>query len=240
MDLMQSYGLNPQDGAPAMAVLDAKTGFAVGQKASKFLLLSPMTTTAVFDANKTLDYLQAMKVGGSGTDPLAAPAQPKPIVETPPSPPPAPDADTLIAQARTAAAGEKKRVLILFRGIGQQQSIDFENWLNDPAIKPIIGRDLVIQPLDVDKNAGARQSLELYSGQMTTSLPWFIVVEPGGRMVTQSRVKGVNIGFPKADADIEAIMGVLRKAAPSVTDDEAATIAESLKAKMTAPPTDKK
>ncbi len=150
---------------------------------------------------------------------------------------PEPTANQLLSQARTTAAAEHKNILLIFSASWCGPCHMFQHFLADPAIAPIMNKAFVIQTLDVGElptdtkhhDTPGAVDLRASLGGATAGYPYLIMLSPAGHPIINSlrdpsAPAGNNIGYPAIPAEIDWFMQMLRKAAPTLTPQETATI----------------
>lgn len=210
LDLALEFGLDlNRVGAPAMSVLEAATQRTIQSLPSKDVLAKPMTMARVFDAEQILRYLTACRV-------------------------PQTSVQDIMNKAQREAAADKKNVMFCFVSSSNERSTKFRRLMSSVEIAPLLERDLVVKHIDVDRVGGAGQQLALYAGPEATAsdgnvnVPWWIVVEPGGKMVVDSNHKGKNLGLPSTDDEIAAMIAKVAKSCPSLDSGDRLLLKEKL------------
>jgi len=135
-------------------------------------------------------------------------------------------ATDVVAAAVTRARAEQKAVLIEFGASWCTWCRNFEAFVKSPDAGPVLARHFVIVNLVVHERDG-KQALEHPGGNtlMETwggakaGLPFYVFVTGTGRKVADSNAMpdGGNIGFPAVPDEIRAFIGLMERAAPSLT-----------------------
>ena len=96
------------------------------------------------------------------------------------------------------------------------------------SIAPIMNRYFVDVKIDVDRNIGGKALMDRFNGGYG-GVPWLAMLAPDGTVIVDSVApNGRNIGSPQAEWEIDHFRTMLRKAAPSITDEEVEVLAASL------------
>jgi hypothetical protein len=95
-------------------------------------------------------------------------------------------------------------------------------------VSPILAKYVVVRKLDVDRTIGGKDVLTSYGGG-DSGIPWFVVLDAGGKALADSGKGEANIGCPYKKEEVAAFGAILRKVAP-VTDEDWAALERSLTA----------
>lgn len=148
-----------------------------------------------------------------------------------------PDADAVMAHARSQAAAEHKNILIAFGASWCGNCRLFDRFLADPSIHPIMDKAFIF----VDLNTGERendpkhanipggQKLQASLGGKEAGYPYIAMVDPAGSLLADSTRPaslghGGNIGYPDASYEIDWFVEMLKKGAPALSAQETASI----------------
>lgn len=140
-----------------------------------------------------------------------------------------PPAETVVAGAVQAAKSGGRSVLIEFGASWCTWCRNFEAFVKAPETAPIIAKhfhvlNLVVRERD-DKIAlehpGGNALMDRWGGAKS-GLPFYVFLDGTGQKVADSNAMpdGTNIGFPAVPEEINAFMGLIRKAAPAMTNAE--------------------
>jgi thiol-disulfide isomerase/thioredoxin len=146
-------------------------------------------------------------------------------------------ADEILTQLKSQAAAEHKNILISFGASWCGNCHMFDKFLADPAIHPILDKafvfgDLISGEREGDKrhaNTPGAQKLEELLGGKDVGVPFIVLLDASGSPITNSlRPNGHgnsdNIGYPDASYEIDWFMQMLKKAAPTLSAQDSATI----------------
>ena len=149
-------------------------------------------------------------------------------------------AQTLLASACTQAALENKKVLLVFHASWCGPCFLLHRFLEDPQVKPIVDAHFVVQDVDIWENEphkdwdnpGGESLYKKYGGVRPSGdkqgIPFFAVLDSGGKPLGDARLNGDNIGYPSEPASSDFFLKTLRAAAPDMTDAELATLKAGL------------
>jgi hypothetical protein len=88
---------------------------------------------------------------------------------------------------------------------------------------------LVVQEDEKHKsleNPGAAEFMKQLGGP--AGLPYFAFLDNKGSLVVNSKRNGENIGYPGNPEELTAFLGMLKKAAPTITEAELKTVESAL------------
>jgi hypothetical protein len=147
------------------------------------------------------------------------------------------NAEEVMARAKTQAAAEHKNILLSFSASWCGNCRLFDAFLADPKIRPILDKAFVFADLDTGERPddkrhanipGGREIMDALGGK-TAGYPYLVMVDPRGEPIADSRrpanlAHPGNIGYPDAAWEIDWFMEMLKKAAPSLSSRETATL----------------
>jgi thiol:disulfide interchange protein len=167
--------------------------------------------------------------------------------QEPPAPEPSagpPAAEAVVAAAVTRAAEEGKAVLIEFGASWCVWCRHFESFVKAPDTGAVLARHFVIVNLTVQEaddkkaleNPGGMAAMVRWGGEKS-GLPFYVFLNGSGENIATSNAmpNGGNIGFPAVTAEIDAFMGVIGRAAPTLTTEERTILRDYLVKNMPAP-----
>lgn len=142
------------------------------------------------------------------------------------TPPPATD---VVATAVAHARAEQKAVLIEFGASWCTWCRSFEAFVKSDDAGPVLARHFVIVNLIVHERDG-KQGLEHPGGNALmdewggamSGLPFYVFLDETGRKVADSNAMpdASNIGFPAVPNEIRAFLGLMERAAPTLSPAE--------------------
>jgi thiol:disulfide interchange protein len=136
-----------------------------------------------------------------------------------------PAASEILKSAQKDAKAAKKNVMVIFHASWCGWCKKLDAFLADPKMGKMMTDSYVIVHLDVlenpDKkeleNAGAMDLMQKWGGG-TVGLPFTVVLDPSGKMVSSSLTTpmkpNTNIGYPAAPEEITYFMTMLKATAP--------------------------
>lgn len=138
---------------------------------------------------------------------------------------PAPAVDVVAAAVKRARA-ERKAVLIEFGASWCTWCRNFEAFVKSPDAGPVLARHFVIVNLTVrerdEKKAlehpGGGALMDEWGGA-ASGLPFYVFLDAASMKVADSNAMpdGGNIGFPAVPAEIRAFIGLMDRAAPTLS-----------------------
>jgi thiol-disulfide isomerase/thioredoxin len=136
------------------------------------------------------------------------------------------DADALFAHAKAEAAQQHKNVLLVFSASWCGPCKLYERFLEDPQMKAITEKALVLQRLDVGEHSGDSRHADTPGAvKLRTALgssgepgfPWMVITSENGIPLVNSYANGNlngNVGYPAAPEEIDWYIEMLKRAAP--------------------------
>jgi thioredoxin-related protein len=147
---------------------------------------------------------------------------------------PGSNAQEIITHVERQAAAEHKSILLTFGASWCVNCHLFDKFLADPTIHPIMDKSFVYADLDTGEKAGDKGHTNIPGGEkLQTSLggkdagyPYIVMLDASGNLIADSKQPGAggNIGYPDAPNEIEWFMEMVKKAAPSLSAQDTATI----------------
>lgn len=137
---------------------------------------------------------------------------------------PTPSAETVLKEACTQAAKEKKNVFIMFHASWCGWCHKMDTAMNDASCKKFFQDNYVIRHLTVMEpkgkehleNPGAEEMLAKYKGDQQ-GIPYFLIFDAKGNLIADSKIRtdtdtvGKNMGCPATDEEVAAFIALLKK-----------------------------
>jgi thioredoxin-related protein len=145
-----------------------------------------------------------------------------------------PPAAAVLERAKTAAARNDRRILLVFHASWCGWCRKFEAFLSSPGVKEIVDRNYEVVALTALERPG-KQDLEnpgaaaVFHELGGEGLPFFAILDAKGKKLETSIGPGGNIGYPKEPQEIEAFAAVLRRTAPRISEAELALVKRRLR-----------
>jgi thioredoxin-related protein len=138
-----------------------------------------------------------------------------------------PTADAVLKEARTKAAKEDKKVMVIFHASWCGWCHKMDTSLNDPFVKSFFDKNYVITHLTIDEspdkknleNPGAKTLNEKWGGK-DQGIPFWVIMDKDGKILADSqREPGKNVGCPATAEEVAHFINVLKKTS-SITKEE--------------------
>jgi thiol:disulfide interchange protein len=144
-----------------------------------------------------------------------------------------PQARQLLDEASASARRDGRSILLLFHASWCGWCKRMEAFMATPAVRQVLTKYYEIVWLDANErgaassleNPGARAVLASLGGA-GAGLPFFAVIEPGGKVLATSVVPstGRNTGFPQAGLELQHFANLIKTGAPGITQEELTTL----------------
>ena len=149
--------------------------------------------------------------------------------------------DEIMAHLKSQAAAEHKSILLTFGASWCGNCRLLDKFLADPAMHPILTKAFVFADLDAGEREGDKRhantpgAVDLMSslGGKEAGFPFIVMLDADGKLIANSlrpvgKGSGENTGYPDARYEIDWFMEMLKKAAPSLSVQEQATVRDWL------------
>jgi RNA polymerase sigma factor (sigma-70 family) len=140
--------------------------------------------------------------------------------------PPRPDAEVLLAAARTRARAEGKRVFLKETAAWCAPCRQLSRFLDQH--RAVLEPHFVLVDIDRGRYTRGDEVMGRYRGKEGGGIPWCAVLDADGKMLANWDGPGGNIGFPTSRAGIDHFMRVLADTAPRLTDGQRAELRRAL------------
>jgi len=154
-------------------------------------------------------------------------------------------ADVIAAAMATAKANDK-RVFLHFGAPWCGWCHRLEDWMAQPTIAALLGKDFVDVKIDNDRMTGGKQVYEAQlaaAGQQESGIPWLVFLDSDGKLLAHATGPEGNVGFPYQPAEVAHFGTMLHAAKVALTNGDIAALLKSLnetrerdEAKKAAPP----
>jgi thiol-disulfide isomerase/thioredoxin len=166
----------------------------------------------------------------------AAPAAQKPV-----------KADDLLKAAKVKAVDKNKAIFVAFGASWCEACHQLETFLAAPEVSSILDKYFVFVNITYGElaaghpewdNPGADALMERFDGvnsRGAVSLPFVALLDQKGKLIANSKQPGktqdpnANAGFPTEPEEIAWFLGMIRKGAPALTDEEAHVLQTGLR-----------
>ncbi len=142
-----------------------------------------------------------------------------------------PSADAVLLEARTKAAKENKKVMVIFHASWCGWCRKMDTSLADASVKPFFDKNFVITHLTIDEsegkkhleNPGAKALNEKWGGK-EQGIPFWVVMDKEGTVLADSqREPGKNVGCPATAEEVAHFVHVLKKTT-MITNEEIVSV----------------
>lgn len=152
-----------------------------------------------------------------------------------------PAASEIVKQAKMESAQQHKAILLVFQASWCEPCRQFEAFLADAKMAPVLEKHFVIAKLTVGEEANGHRELNSPGGEAlmvklhgaTSGLPFLAMLNAKGDMIINSNRSdnsSENIGYPATPEEVHWFITMLKKGAPSLTDKESGAVADWLSA----------
>jgi thiol:disulfide interchange protein len=201
-DLAAKYGAKLGMGIPYLTVLAADGKVLTNQATDPFETKSEDGKNG-HDSKKLMEFLTAHE------------AQPL-------------KAEEVLNAALAEAAKTERGVFLHFGAPWCGWCHKLEDWLAQPKIAAIMGRDFVDVMIDQDRMTGGKEVFARYRASDRGGIPWFVMLDSKGKAIVTSDGPKGNIGFPYVDHEIEHFVTMLNTAKRRITAAEVEELRRSL------------
>jgi thiol-disulfide isomerase/thioredoxin len=150
------------------------------------------------------------------------------LAQTPAAQPPA---EETFQKALVALKAGGKLGWVEFRADWCGWCKKMEKFFGEGDTAAVLKKYYLMIPIDYEKAAGAPQLSARLGEKGNEGLPWFAVVDAGGKPLATSEGPKGNIGFPGNDVENAHFLSVLRATAKGITPGELSLIEKALQAK---------
>lgn len=142
-----------------------------------------------------------------------------------------PSADIILTEARSKAAKENKKVIVIFHASWCGWCRKMDASLNDPSVKDFFEKNYVITHLTIQEsndkkhleNPGAEELNKKWGGD-NQGIPFWVVMDKEGKILADSqREPGKNVGCPATEEEVNHFINVLKKTS-SITNEQIAAV----------------
>jgi thiol-disulfide isomerase/thioredoxin len=149
-----------------------------------------------------------------------------------------PNAEQVLAAAKSSAVAQHKAIFLVFRASWCPPCREMEAFMEDQEIRPILEKYFVLAFLNVFEERGKHPELNSPGaeklvgdfGGESGGVPFLVFLDAQGQLLINSnrpvrrKSKGENIGYPALPVEIDWFMTMLQKTLPSLTKADAGTI----------------
>jgi thioredoxin-related protein len=138
-----------------------------------------------------------------------------------------PSADAVLKEARTQAAKENKKIMVIFHASWCGWCHKMDTSLNDPSVKAFFDKNYIITHLTIQEskdkknleNPGAEELNKKWGGE-NQGIPFWVIMDKDGNILADSQIEpGKNVGCPANAEEVAHFIKVLRKTS-SINDEE--------------------
>jgi thioredoxin-related protein len=142
-----------------------------------------------------------------------------------------PSADAVLTEARSKAAKENKKLMVIFHASWCGWCHKMDTSLNDPSVKPFFDKNFVVTHLTISEsdgkkhleNPGAEALKEKWGGK-NQGIPFWVIMDKDGNILADSqREPGKNVGCPASAEEVAHFIKVLKKTT-SITNEQIAAV----------------
>jgi hypothetical protein len=137
-----------------------------------------------------------------------------------------PAAADLLNAGLSRAKKDGTRVFLLFGATGCEWCKVFDTFHDDPAVKAVLGRHVLLVKVDTARNPGGEAMYNLYGSHR--GVPAWSILDAEEKLLADSGDGTENVGFPFKPNEVEHYVKALRKACPRLTNAEVDVLRKKL------------
>jgi thiol:disulfide interchange protein len=137
-------------------------------------------------------------------------------------------AEEVLRQGLEKAGASGRRVFLDFGAPWCGWCKRLEAWMARPDVASLMEKAFVDVKIDQDRMTDGKEIKGRFPGSEKAGIPWYAVLEPGGKVIVDSSFRGSNIGFPATDQEIAAFGEFLKKGTDVLSGAEIQKLLDSL------------
>jgi thioredoxin-related protein len=120
------------------------------------------------------------------------------------------DAKRVLEDALSRASSDDKRVLLTFGAPWCGWCHELHNWLAQPEIAAIVGRDFIVAQVDIDRMRGGKEVMKTYRPDPSGGIPWYVMLDSRGQSLATADGPDGNIGYPYKPKEIDHFLATVK------------------------------
>ena len=136
-----------------------------------------------------------------------------------------PSAANLVSQALERAANSKKEIIVTVGNSKCGWCVLFEKYYKRASVKRVLDKYFVIVTIDTIE---MKDGKAVYSKFSEPRAPSWVILDSNSKVLIDSFINGVNIGYPAKPDEVTYYIDALKKAQPALTYRELETLASEL------------
>ncbi len=137
-------------------------------------------------------------------------------------------AQAVLSTALSRAKSESKNVFLYFTAPWCEWSRRMDDFLHTGKTAEVLSSVYVPLKVDIERTTDGKELAKTFGWNADTGVPFFVIADPNGSKLADSKGTNGNIGFPSQPSDIIHFVTVVRKTAPALTPEQMGTLESAI------------